>query len=71
MRSGKELKDAVNYLESHGVKLHGINSNPTQESWTSSPKAYCHVYIDDAAYGCPLIHKKGQRPYVDWSNINL
>lgn len=71
MRSGASLVDATHYLKENGVQLFGVNSNPEQFEWTSSPKAYCHVYIDDAAFGCPLIHEPGHRPYVDWSKINL
>ncbi len=64
------LTQAVTYLESSGIKLFGINKNPTQDTWTSSPKAYGEVYIDDAACGCPLIHPDGfSRPCVDWSIV--
>jgi hypothetical protein len=67
---GSYLQEAVDYLEKNGVILYGINRNPDQDSWTSSPKAYADVYIDDAAFGCPLIHPKGfQRPCVDWKKI--
>ncbi len=67
---GTLLTDAVNYLQSEGVELFGVNKNPTQESWTSSPKAYGEIYIDDAAFGCPLIKPKGfARPCVDWKTV--
>ena len=67
---GSLLSDAVNYLRSEGVELFGINKNPTQDSWTSSPKAYGEIYIDDAAFGCPLIRPKGfARPCVDWKKV--
>lgn len=71
MRSTDTLKEAIDYLKAHGVELYGVNENPYQRSWTISPKAYAHIYVDDAAYGCPLIHPKdpGQRPYVDWTNL--
>ena len=40
------------------------------ELWTTSPKAFAHVYIDDAAYGCPLLHPPGfHRPCVNWAAI--
>lgn len=68
--SGDVLTPAVNYLKENGVHLYGINKNPTQAHWTSSPKAYGQLYIDDAAFGCPLIHPDGfQRPCVDWSVV--
>jgi len=67
---GTLLSDAVDYLRSEGVELFGVNKNPTQESWTSSPKAYGEIYIDDAAFGCPLIKPKGfARPCVDWKKV--
>ncbi len=64
------LTDAVNYLRENGIELYGINKNPEQHTWTSSPKVYAHYYIDDAAIGCPLIYpENGDRPYVDWDKI--
>lgn len=77
MRSGETLQAAVNYLyddPNHArgpwklQPFFGINENPEQGSWTSSPKAYAHMYIDDAAFGCPLIWQGG-RPFVDWSKV--
>ncbi len=64
------LTQAVDYLKGNGIKLYGINKNPDQDDWTSSPKAYGNIYIDDAAYGCTLIHPNTfTRPCVNWSNI--
>jgi hypothetical protein len=70
MRSGKHLEDAVEFLHECGIELFGINRNPDQDSWTDSPKAYGHIYIDDAAIGCPMIHPEGfLRPCVDWNAV--
>lgn len=70
MRDGKYLQDACDYMEENGIELFGINRNPTQYTWTTSPKAYGHVYIDDAAVGCPLIQIKGwDRPCVNWEVV--
>lgn len=75
MRSDSEmfktaLTEAVEYLERNGVILFAVNKNPNQLSWTTSPKAYAHLYIDDSAFGCPLIHPKGfSRPCVDWNKV--
>ena len=70
MRSGKELDDAVKYLKDHGIPLFGINENPEQSAWTTSPKAYCQLYIDDAALGCPLRPSiRTNRPMVDWEEV--
>jgi hypothetical protein len=64
------LRDAVLYMESNGIKLFGVNRNPDQDSWTSSPKVYGDVYVDDAAFGCPLIQVKGfARSCVDWKKV--
>jgi hypothetical protein len=71
MRSGPQLQEAVDYLTQNGVTLFGVNTNPTQHSWTDSPKVYAHVLVDDTAYGCPLVDGDTERPYVDWSKINL
>jgi trehalose-6-phosphatase len=69
MRSGDKLDEAVEYLKSNRISLYGVNVNPTQKHWTKSPKAYGHLYIDDAAWGCPLIYPKDARPFVDWSRF--
>lgn len=70
MRSGSELQEAVDYLESYDIELFGININPTQTHWTQSPKAYGQVYIDDAALGCPLKMRQNEpRPFVDWDKV--
>lgn len=65
------LRDAEEWFESRRIPLFGRNGNPGQYTWTSSPKAYAHLYVDDAAYGCPLVAnpRPGGRPYVDWSVV--
>lgn len=71
MRSGKELVDAVQWFADNDIPLYGANENPTQKEWTLSPKVYAHLYIDDAALGCPLIKKfaVSSRPFVDWTAV--
>lgn len=67
---GKYLTDAVNWFKKHNIPLYGIQNNPSQYEWTSSPKAYAHLYIDDAALGVPLIFDINERrPYVDWERV--
>ena len=68
MRSGDTLQAAVDYLTAAGIELYGVNMNPDQH-WSSSPKAYCHVYIDDAALNCPLERLPNQRPRVYWPTV--
>ena len=63
MRGGVELLEAVEHIYDHGIELYGINANPDQ-TWTTSKKVWGNLYIDDAAFGCPLI--QDERPYVDW-----
>lgn len=63
------LTDAVNWFNENGLDLYGVQKNPRQRFWTSSPKAYGHLYIDDANLGCPLIVPDEGRPYVDWQTI--
>lgn len=73
MRGGVYLAEAVEWLEERGVELYGVNVNPTQKEWTDSPKAYCHLYIDDAALGCPLTNEHEGKTYagefVDWPAV--
>lgn len=69
MRSGGSLVDAMDYMDDCGIKVWAYNRNPEQSSWTDSPKAYCQLYIDDAALGCPLVRGL-RRPYVDWSEVD-
>ena len=70
VRDGIELELAVNYVKTCGINLFGINENPAQKSFSNSPKAWGHLYIDDAAYGCPLIQPTGfLRPCVNWSIV--
>lgn len=60
------LMDAVAWFKERDIPLFGVNRNPEQKVWSSSPKVYCHLYLDDAAFGCPLVIPKEGRPYVDW-----
>lgn len=65
------LTHAVNWFKDNGIPLYGIQKNPTQHTWTDSPKAYCQLYIDDAALGCPLKYDMNvsDRPFVDWNKV--
>jgi len=66
--AGQYLTDAVNWFKENDIPLYGINKNPTQDSWTSSPKAYGQIYVDDAGINCPVIYDPtiSSRPFVDW-----
>lgn len=71
MHGGDFLTQAVNWFKENGIPLYGIQTNPTQHTWTTSPKAYAQLYIDDAALGCPLLYneKISDRPFVDWYEV--
>lgn len=70
--TGNFLDDAIEWFKKNEIPLYGIQTNPTQKNWTTSPKAYGQMYIDDAALGIPLIFNKhiSSRPYVDWVKVN-
>lgn len=70
MRSGRSLDDAVAYCVTNNIDLWAVNENPSQSVWTSSPKAYAPIYIDDAALGCPLLwDEQSQRNMVNWREV--
>lgn len=70
MRSGKDLEDAKDFFSKHNIPLWSVGVNPTQHRWTFSRKCYAHLYIDDAALGCPLIQvEEWERPCVDWETV--
>jgi|JI8StandDraft_2_1071088.scaffolds.fasta_scaffold76785_3 hypothetical protein len=71
MRSGDELEESLRWFAIHDIQLYGAQTNPTQAAWTASPKCYAHVYIDDAAFGAPVIHPEGfSRPCIDWRIVH-
>ena len=71
IENGNYLTDALNWFKENEIPLYGIQTNPTQHTWTTSPKAYAQMYIDDAALGCPLKYDKhyAERPFVDWAVV--
>jgi hypothetical protein len=70
-KHGDVLSEACVLCLNNGIQFFGVNKNPEQGAWTESPKAYAHVYIDDAAFGCPLRENPrcGGRPFVDWDVV--
>lgn len=69
--TGNFLTDAVNWFKENDIPLYGIQSNPTQKNWTTSPKSYAEIMIDDSALGCPLKvdPELSARPFVDWDRV--
>ena len=77
-KAGQYLTEAVNWFKERNIPLYGIQTNPTQSTWTTSPKAYADIFIDDASLGCPLIYGDFDglgngtwfdKPYVDWKEV--
>lgn len=69
MQTRNYLREAIEWFDENEIPLHGVNKNPGQDMWTDSPKAYCHLYIDDAGLGIPLIYNQHLRPFVDWKGV--
>lgn len=76
-KPGNYLKDAVSWFETNNISLWGIQTNPTQHEWTSSPKAYAHFIIDDIALGTPTTtiysgtegNVSHQKPFINWNEM--
>jgi hypothetical protein len=70
-QGNRYLTDAINWFKSNNIPLYGIQSNPTQLQWTTSPKSYAELMIDDTALGCPLKFdiNISNRPFVDWGEV--
>ena len=68
MRDGKLLDEAVNWFKENDIPLYAVNENPSQKSWTSSPKIYANLYIDDAALSTLARPLEGysDRPFINW-----
>lgn len=71
IHAGDFLTQAVEWFKENDIPLYGIQRNPEQDIWTSSPKAYAQLYLDDAALGCPLKfdEKLSRRPFIDWVRV--
>ncbi len=68
MRDGSRLEQAIRWFKDRDVYIWAVNKNPDQD-WTTSPKVYADLYIDDRGLGCPMsIYKKDG---VDWDKIEV
>lgn len=63
------LQDAVKWCRDRGIPLYGVNNNPSQRYWSTSPKVYANLYIDDCAAGVPMRIGADDLPVVDWEKI--
>lgn len=62
------LQPALDWFKEKGIPLYGVNENPSQKEWTSSPKPSGELYIDDSALGAPLkTDGDGTGAYLDWN----
>lgn len=71
MRSGDLLEEAAQWFVNNGIELVGKNSCPGQSTWTSSPKVFAQVYIDDAALGAPTIIDEKGNIFIDWRTVAM
>jgi len=70
MRGGKFLEEAQRWFIDKEVAIAGVNAHPGQSDWTTSPKVYAHVYVDDSGLGAPLIRPIGfHHPCIDWQAV--
>lgn len=69
MRFGLSLHHAEAWFGKNKIPLYGVNENPSQKEWTTSPKVHAGLFIDDRALGCPLIYPEKGEPYVDWGEV--
>ena len=70
MRDKQYQKDAEQWFKDNDISLFGSNENP-DATWTTSPKVFAHLYIDDMALGMPLKidYNVSNRPFVDWIKV--
>lgn len=69
---GTYLTDAVNWFQKHNIPLYGIQRNPQQDLWTTSPKSWAEYMIDDSAIGTPMLYipEISSKSFVDWLSIS-
>ena len=63
------MRSSINYLdfalawfEENRIPLYGVQSHPEQKTWTTSPKAYGQLIIDDTMLGAKLVDGR----YSNW-----
>ena len=71
-RTKQDMNDAADYVENNlGIPLHGVNTNQKGDGWTSHPKVFADLYIDDRALGAPLCYPSTDLPpYIDWLQVS-
>lgn len=66
---GDTLKHAEDWFAARGIPLFGVNVHPTQHMWTDSRKVHATRYVDDLAFGCPIMAESPRR--VDWAALRV
>ena len=70
MRCKNELEAAKEWFKENEVPLYSANHCPGQHTWTSSPKVFADLYIDDMSLGRTLIEDSEEpKPYGDWTEV--
>jgi hypothetical protein len=71
VRGDDYLAPAVEWFKKNAIPLHGVNQNPGQSVWSSSPKAHADLYIDDFALFVATVDNPdiSPKPYVDWAKV--
>lgn len=70
MRSEEKYLDAaVKWFEEREIPLYGVQLDPDQSSWTSSPKAYGEYCIDDRNVGSFFTTDSRGSRCIDWIKV--
>lgn len=70
MRSGEELKEAVDWCKERGLEFDSVGPHYSQTRWTKSPKTHADYEIDDrSCFGDLISYDEMNRPYVNWINL--
>lgn len=68
VRDKEHLKRALAWFKKKDIQLYSFNRNP-EATFSSSPKCFCDLYIDDLAAGAPLLIDGNGKPYVNWVDM--
>lgn len=68
---GYSLDEAVRWFTERKIQLYRVQSDPSQTTYSSSPKMQGDLIIDDLALGIPLKFdsRLSDRPFVDWIKV--
>ncbi len=66
--NGLFLTEAVQWFKDNDIPLYGIQRHPLQDGFTSSPKAFGDLLIDDTTLGAPVMVDLNisRKPFIDW-----